>query len=143
MAGRPRTEIDRELFTNTIIDAETEQTFDSQLALHKFIGEILEIPHYTVANRIKEWGIVTKTQPGRRGRPAGSGKAASLVRPTVKSKVQPSDVDLSDLFAAFAPLGIKTSADLLTSVNKTPEQNEAIRDCWKTLRSMVDMEKGS
>lgn len=139
MAGRPRTEIDKELFINTINDAENEQQFDSMLALHKFIGEVLDLPFYTVANRIKEWGLTLKTQPGKRGRPAGS--SGCTARP--KKQETTEGPDLSELLAAFAPLKIKSSADLLTWSGKTHEQNEAIREAWRTLRLALDMPHGN
>lgn len=126
--GRTRTEIDRVVFVNTIADAEAEQTFASRSALFTFVGEILSIPHYTVANRVREWGVELKTALGQRGRPAG----AKLTLPKEEGP------DFSDLIAAFAGVGLKSSSDLLTSAHKTPEQNEKIRDAFRALRQMVD-----
>lgn len=128
MAGRPRTEIDKDTFINTIVDAESEQTFPSRAKLFEFIGEVLDIPSYTVTNRVREWGVVLKTELGKRGRPAG-----------VKTEPQSVGVvvDLSELLAAFAPLGIKCSADIIASPDKSPEQNERIRECYRTLRELT------
>ncbi len=137
MAGRPRTFDDRELFVNTIEDAENDQTFDTQSALFKLIAELLEIPVHTVANRVREWNVVLKTKPGKRGRPAGS--VNTINRVVKEREASPEDgPDLSELLAAFAPLKPKCTRDMIASADKTREQNVAIKQAWSTLREMLD-----
>jgi hypothetical protein len=130
--GRQRIEVDRNALVNTINEAENEQTFASRKALFDFVAGLFGIESSTVYNRVREWEIPLKTSLGKRGRPANPNGN------TPKKAQKSESPDFSELIAAFAGISIQSTADILTSQHKTPEQNAAIKQAWSSLRLIVD-----
>lgn len=145
--GRARVELSQEVLVNTINDAEAEESFSSRSALFSYVADVLEVPPYIVANRVREWGIALKTPLGKRGRPPGSGNSnptSTACHRSVAIAPIGEAPDFSDLLAAFRGAGIdvKSSIDLIAHQNRPIKENRKIRQAWDTLRDILDAPYG-
>jgi len=73
--------VDKDLFLTTIVKVEDRNTFSNFYALYVAVADEYnkqvsppygKITHSVVLLRIKEWGIITKTTKGARGRQVGT-----------------------------------------------------------------------
>lgn len=82
--GRPMIQVDQNSLTTIINRCEANKTYRNHSELFKDVASLYNDQHKTTLTpaiiylRVNEWGIVLKTEKGKKGRQKGDGPAISL-----------------------------------------------------------------